>query len=209
MMILYPSRDPWLFLERGFNIPLKSRLRIAIRNKMPLVASPFQNLDDGIHISAEGSRVSLRAQDRSQERSLVHEPECRQSSMNPALQPSTEVIQEPESKGTPTKSTVTMSPANKMTRPSNPATNAETIFNPSTLGITYDRLTRISPSAKTRADRSKARFYLSFAASEELEYLRNYLGKYTLPKLIYTSTESDGWDTFKETLGDNVGVILV
>jgi hypothetical protein len=208
-MILYPSRDPWLFLERGLHVPLKSRLRVAIRNKMPLAASPFQNLDDGIHISAEGSRVSLRAQDKSQEWPLVHEPECRQSSINPVRQPSTEMIQEPESKDTPTESTVTVPPANKTTRSSNPAANAETIFNLSTLGITYDRLTRINPSAKIRADRSKARFYLSFAASEELEYLKNYLGKYTLPKLIYTSTESDGWDTFKETLGDNIGVILV
>ena len=81
--------------------------------------------------------------------------------------------------------------------------------------ITYKRLTRVQMTAGKRApDPKKARFYLSFpsAYDHEREMMMAMLRKHTLPNLICSSRDSQGWDSFNTVLGhvgENIGVIIV
>ena len=87
----------------------------------------------------------------------------------------------------------------------------------SRFGISYDHLTRPSvmpTSCKDALDPTRARFYLAFPLSShaEMEALRALLSHHTLPNLICTSAEPQGWDGFKTILGDKMdhrGVIIV
>jgi hypothetical protein len=84
-------------------------------------------------------------------------------------------------------------------------------------GISYNYLTRLSvmPSPRMEMlDPGRARFYLAFPlpCQPEMEALRAFLSNHTLPNLICTSAEPQGWDGFKTILGDksdNIGVIIV
>jgi hypothetical protein len=83
--------------------------------------------------------------------------------------------------------------------------------------ISYNHLTRASvmpASRKDILDPRRARFYLAFplACQAEMEALRALLSAHTLPNLICTSIEPQGWDGFKTILGDkgdHIGVIIV
>jgi len=79
-------------------------------------------------------------------------------------------------------------------------------------GITYERL--VVPGAisgKEIIDLEKVRFYLAFPSSHaaELDGFRALISNHTLPGLIYTTQDKDGWDTFSTILGRHIGVILV
>ena len=84
-------------------------------------------------------------------------------------------------------------------------------------GISYNHLTRASVMPALRKDildPKRARFYLAFplACQAEMEALRALLSAHTLPNLICTSVEPQGWDGFKTILGDkgdHIGVIIV
>jgi hypothetical protein len=84
-------------------------------------------------------------------------------------------------------------------------------------GISYNHLTRASvmpSSRKDILDPRRARFYLAFplAYQAEMEALRALLSAHTLPNLVCTSVEPQGWDGFKTILGDkgdHTGVIIV
>jgi hypothetical protein len=84
-------------------------------------------------------------------------------------------------------------------------------------GICYSHLTRpsVMPTPhKDMLDPGRARFYLAFPLScqAEMEALRVFLTNHTLPNLICTSAEPQGWDGFKTILGDksdHIGVIIV
>lgn len=84
-------------------------------------------------------------------------------------------------------------------------------------GISYTLLTQPSvmpTSHREMLDPGRARFYLAFPlpCHGELEALRAFLSKHTLPNTICTAVESHGWDRFKTILGDNsdhIGVIIV
>ena len=84
-------------------------------------------------------------------------------------------------------------------------------------GIDYDLLTRPSVmpiSRRETLEPTRARFYLAFplACQAEMEALRAFLSTHTLPSLICTSADSQGWDGFKTILGDKMdhrGVIMV
>lgn len=84
-------------------------------------------------------------------------------------------------------------------------------------GICYSHLTRPSVMPTTQKDMldpGRARFYLAFPLScqAEMEALRIFLLNHTLPNLICTSAEPQGWDGFKTILGDksdHIGVIIV
>jgi len=58
-------------------------------------------------------------------------------------------------------------------------------------------------STKGRFDRSKARFYLVFPHTheDELNFVKSWLQTNTLPKLVSTSADDDGWETFKVCKG--------
>lgn len=83
--------------------------------------------------------------------------------------------------------------------------------------ISYNQLTRPSvmpTSRKDMPDPSRARFYLAFRPpyQAEMDALRALLSKHTLPNLICTSGEPQGWDGFKTILGDkadHIGVVMV
>jgi hypothetical protein len=84
-------------------------------------------------------------------------------------------------------------------------------------GISYNYLTGPSvmpASRKEMLDPGRARFYLAFPLScqAEMEALRAFLSNHTLPNLVCTTAESQGWDGFKTILGDksdHIGVIIV
>jgi hypothetical protein len=84
-------------------------------------------------------------------------------------------------------------------------------------GISYHYLTRPSvvPSPHMEMlDPGRARFYLAFPPScqPEMEALRAFLSNHTLPNLICTSAEPQGWAGFQTILGDksdHIGVIIV
>jgi hypothetical protein len=84
-------------------------------------------------------------------------------------------------------------------------------------GISYNHLTRASvmpASRKDILDPRRARFYLAFplTCQVEMEALRALLSAHTLPNLICTSVDPQGWDGFKTILGDkgdHIGVIIV
>ena len=84
-------------------------------------------------------------------------------------------------------------------------------------GIDYDLLTRpsvIPTSRRETLEPTRSRFYLAFplACQAEMEALRVFLSTHTLPNLICTSADSQGWDGFKTILGDKMdhrGVIIV
>lgn len=83
--------------------------------------------------------------------------------------------------------------------------------------ITYKGLTRLNlPQAAQKAtmDPKKARFYLSFPSSCQIEMqaMHSMISRHTMPKLICTDEEIDGWDSFRTILGDkndHIGVVLV
>ena len=92
----------------------------------------------------------------------------------------------------------------------------DTVFQ-TQFGISYDYFTRPSvmpTSRKEILDPGRARFYLAFPISyqAEMEALRTFLSNHTLPNLICTSAEPQGWDGFKTILGDksdHIGVVIV
>jgi hypothetical protein len=94
--------------------------------------------------------------------------------------------------------------------------NIDAVFQ-TQFGISYNHLTRPSvmpTSRKDMLDPKRARFYLAFPSSfqPEMEALRALLSNHTLPNLICTSAEPQGWDGFKTILGnkgDHIGVIVV
>jgi hypothetical protein len=94
--------------------------------------------------------------------------------------------------------------------------NINTVFQ-NQFGISYNYLTRASVMPLPRMemlDPGRARFYLAFPLpyQAEMEALRAFLSNHTLPNLICTSTEPQGWDGFKTILGDksdHIGVIIV
>jgi hypothetical protein len=94
--------------------------------------------------------------------------------------------------------------------------NINTVFQ-TQFGISYNYLTRASVMPLPRMDMldpGRARFYLAIPLpyQAEMEALRAFLSNHTLPNLICTSTEPQGWDGFKTILGDksdHIGVIIV